>query len=95
MPLQKEILLATAISLKSNGKGLAAIFRLDEFRAGQYGISFSCGDELPAVCFSCVYLCHEESLGCLCDSPFYYFCAFSWPDKLTQTEPPCLTGSDR
>ena len=65
------------------------MFNLDDFRAGQYGMSSSCGDELPAVCFSCVYLCHSESAGCWCDS-FYYFCAYTWPDKLTQTEPPCL-----
>jgi hypothetical protein len=64
--------------------------KLDEFRAGRYGIFLSCADELPAVCFTCVYLCHEESSGCLCGSPFYYFCAYNWPDKLTQTAPPCL-----
>ena len=60
------------------------MIKLDEFRAGRYGIFLSCADELPAVCFTCVYLCHEESSGCLCDSPFYYFCANSWPDRLTQ-----------
>jgi hypothetical protein len=66
------------------------MFKLDEFRAGRYGIFLSCADKLPAVCFTCVYLCHEESSGCLCDSPFYYFCAYIWPDRLTQTAPPCL-----
>jgi hypothetical protein len=69
------------------------MFNLDEFRAGLYGMPFSCVEELPEMCFSCVYLCHEGSAGCFCDSPFYYFCAYSWPDKLTRTVPPCLNES--
>ncbi|MDP3181450.1 MAG: hypothetical protein Q8M54_01375, partial [Desulfobaccales bacterium] len=63
---------------------------LEEFRVGQYGLPFSGADELPACCFNCVYLCHEESTVCFCDSPFYYYCCYSWPDKLTDTVPPCL-----
>ena len=69
------------------------MFKLEEFRAGLYGHSYGGPDELPEVCFSCVYLCHQESPGCFCDSPFFYFCAYSWPDKLTDTVPPCLGES--
>lgn len=66
------------------------MFILAEFRAGQYGVPFSDADELPAGCFRCVYLLHEESPVCFCDAPFYYYCGYAWPDKLTQTAPPCL-----
>jgi hypothetical protein len=66
------------------------MFKIDEFRAGLYGLSFTEAEELPGVCFTCVYLCHQESGGSLCCSPMFYFCAYSWPDKLTQTVPPCL-----
>jgi hypothetical protein len=27
---------------------------------------------------------------CFCDAPFYYYCGYSWPDKLTQVVPACL-----
>lgn len=63
---------------------------LGEFRAGGYTVPSSSGDELPECCFSCVYLLTDEASVCLCES-FYYFCAYSWPDKLTHTIPPCLT----
>ena len=66
------------------------MFILDEFRAGQYGVPFSDGDEMPRFCDRCVYLMYQESDGCFCGSPFYYYCAYSWPDKLTHTVPPCL-----
>ena len=65
------------------------MINLHEFRAGQYSVPFSCGDELPECCFACVYLLSHETDACLCDSRFY-FCGYSWPDKLTQTVPPCL-----
>ena len=65
------------------------MINLDEFRAGLYSVPLSCGDELPESCFACVYLLSQETDACLCDSGFY-FCAYSWPDKLTQTVPPCL-----
>lgn len=67
------------------------MFDLAEFRAGYYGVPFSQADELPACCFACIYLLAEESAVCFCDAPFYYYCGSSWPDKLTQTAPPCLT----
>ena len=63
------------------------MINLHEFRAGQYSVPFSCGDELPECCFACVYLLSDETDACLCDSRFY-FCAYSWPDKLTQTVSP-------
>jgi hypothetical protein len=66
------------------------MFKLDEFRAGLYGLPFSCADELPRSCERFVYLIWEESTVCYCDAPFYYYCAYSWPDKLTETVPPCL-----
>lgn len=67
--------------------------KLDEFRTGQYSVPFGCADELPDCCFACVYLIYDdqETGACLCDSPSFYFCAYSWPDKLTQTVPPCLS----
>jgi len=33
---------------------------------------------------------YDETDACLCDSGFYYFCGYSWPDRLTEAEPPCL-----
>lgn len=69
---------------------MTIIFNLEEFRAGSYGVPFSCAEELPACCFQCWYLIHEESQVCYCEAPFYYYCCYSWPDKLTQTIPPCL-----
>ena len=66
------------------------MFKLDDFRAGLCGLPFSCADELPRCCERCVYLIWEESAVCFCDAPFYYYCAYSWPDKLTETVPPCL-----
>ncbi|OGP69384.1 MAG: hypothetical protein A2Z73_06940 [Deltaproteobacteria bacterium RBG_13_60_28] len=63
-----------------------------EFRAGSFSIPYSSQDELPPCCFACVYLLSEESMVCYCAS-FYYFCAYSWPDKLTHTVPPCLQES--
>jgi hypothetical protein len=65
------------------------MINLHEFRARQYSVPLSCGDELPECCFACVYLLSDETDACLCDSG-YYFCGYSWPDKLTQTVPPCL-----
>jgi hypothetical protein len=66
------------------------MINLHEFRAGQYSVPFSCGDELPECCFACVYLLYDETDACLCGSQFNYFCGYSWPDKLTNTVPPCL-----
>jgi len=66
------------------------MFNLNEFRAGQYRLSFAGSEDLPDCCFRCVYLCHEESSVCFCDSPFYYYCCYSWPDKLLHATPPCL-----
>ena len=65
------------------------MINLDEFRAGLYSVPLSCGDELPEGCFACVYFLSDATDACLCDCGFY-FCAYSWPDKLTQTVPPCL-----
>ena len=67
---------------------------LEEFRAGTFGVPFSCADELPEGCFTCWYLSYEESQVCYCEAPFYYYCSYSWPDKLTQTLPPCLAAPE-
>jgi hypothetical protein len=69
--------------------GQVEMLHLNEFRAGQCSVPLSCGDELPECCFVCVYLLCDGTKACLCDSQFY-FCGYSWPDKLTQTVPPCL-----
>jgi hypothetical protein len=66
------------------------MFVLEEFRAGQYGLPYSCRDELPDCCSYCVYLIYGESSCCFCDSPYFYYCAYNWPDKLTHTVPPCM-----
>jgi hypothetical protein len=63
---------------------------LDEFRSGKYSVPLCCGDEIPEGCFTCVYLLYNEGEACLCDSQYYYFCGYAWPDKLTHTVPPCL-----
>ena len=67
---------------------------LEEFRAGSFGVPFSCADELPACCFRCWYLIHEESQVCYCEAPFYYYCCYAWPDKLTESIPPCLAETE-
>jgi hypothetical protein len=69
---------------------IVQMINLHEFRAGQYSVPFSCGDELPEFCFACVYLLYDDTGACLCGSRFNYFCGYAWPDKLTQTVPPCL-----
>jgi len=66
---------------------------LEDFRAGSFGVPFSCADELPECCFRCWYLAYEESQVCFCEAPLYYYCCYSWPDKLTQTMPPCLPAA--
>jgi hypothetical protein len=74
--------------------GIEIMINLDEFRCGVYSVPFCCGDEIPECCFSCVYLLYDQTDACLCDSQFSYFCAYAWPDKLTQTEPPCLAPGE-
>ena len=66
---------------------------LEDFRAGSFGVPFSCADELPECCCRCWYLAYEELQVCFCEAPFYYYCCYSWPDKLTQTMPPCLPAA--
>ena len=61
------------------------------FRSGQHGIPFACREELPPCCFICPYLVYEEFSVCFIQDPFYYYCAYSWPDKLTEVTPPCLS----
>ena len=43
---------------------------LEEFRAGIFGVPFSCAGELPDCCFQCWYLSYEESQVCYCEAPF-------------------------
>jgi hypothetical protein len=62
---------------------------LDEFRAGGFSLPGGDGDELPDCCFRCVYLQTKGFSVALSDT-VYFFCAYSWPDKLTETVPPCL-----
>ncbi len=68
------------------------MFVLEEFRAGKFSWPLSRVDELPECCGRCVYLQADEATVCFCES-YYYFCAYSWPDKLTEVEPPCLEAS--
>ena len=39
------------------------------------------------------YLIYEEFTVCFVEDPFYYYCAYNWPDKLTDQVPPCLDQS--
>lgn len=71
------------------------MFILEEFRAGRFGVPFSQAEELPPCCFECPYLMHEENPVCFCQQPFYYYCVYSWPDKLTDTPAPCLSPGRR
>ncbi len=68
------------------------MINLHEFRAGQYSVPFSCGDELPECCFTCVYLLYDDTGACLCGSRFNYFCGYAWPDKLTHDRPALPPG---
>jgi hypothetical protein len=65
----------------------------EEFRTGQHGIPFAWVEDLPECCGRCVYLVYEEYTVCMVEAPFYYYCAYNWPDKLTDTVPSCLDGS--
>ncbi len=69
---------------------MAHDFPLEDFRAGRQALWFSDGEELPAYCWECVYLLSGEGEGRMCDCAQFYFCAYSWPDKLTDIVPPCL-----
>jgi hypothetical protein len=62
----------------------------EEFRTGQFGLPFAEAEKLLKCCRRCVYLRLEESPVCFCDAPFYYYCGYSWPEKLTAVVPPCL-----
>jgi hypothetical protein len=64
------------------------VISLEEFRTGAYSLPAGDLDEDLSLCFSCFYLSYKEfSLG---DGLYYYFCSYSWPDKMTSTTPPCL-----
>ena len=49
-------------------------------------------DDLPECCWRCVYLLHKEFSVSYVDGQVFLFCAYSWPDKLTDITPPCLTS---
>jgi hypothetical protein len=66
------------------------MFSLEEFRTGRQALWFTDAQELPACCWSCVYLLYGDGDGCLCDCAQFYFCGYTWPDKLTDVVPPCL-----
>lgn len=65
------------------------MIRLDEFRAGGLSIPSIDGDDLPSCCFACPYLSHK-GFSTAADDIFYYCCVYSWPEKISQTIPPCL-----
>ena len=67
-------------------------FDLAAFRAGECGLPYASKDELPPECFTCANLLLEEGTVCFCET-FYYYCAYSWPDKQTLALPPCLEDS--
>ena len=65
----------------------------DDFRTGLLSIPHIDGDDLPSCCFRCVYLVTKEFSVSYQDGAFYYHCAYSLPDRLNQSVPPCLTPS--
>lgn len=65
---------------------------LAAFRSGEFSVPYASKDELPHCCFTCVYLQVDETTVCFCAS-FYYYCAYGWPDILTNSVPPCLSAS--
>jgi hypothetical protein len=65
---------------------------VDEFRTGQWSVPMGDADDLPEVCWQCVYLQYKGFSVTFSDS-IYYFCAYFWPDKLTDNIPPCLAES--
>jgi hypothetical protein len=69
------------------------MINLDEFRAGGLSIPSIDGDDLPSGCFRCSYLSHK-GFSTAGDDIFYYCCAYSWPDKISPTIPPCLQDGE-
>ena len=65
------------------------MIRADDFRPGDVSVPGIDADDLPDCCFRCAYLLTKE-FSVSSDGQFYYFCAYNWPDKITQTVPPCL-----
>jgi hypothetical protein len=64
-------------------------FDLEGFRTARFSVPGSSRDELPPCCSNCIYLAVDEATVCFCDAS-YYFCAYGWPDKLTDIAVPCL-----
>jgi hypothetical protein len=73
----------------STWRGPAIMIKVEDFRAGREGVSFSCVDEIPECCFRCHYLVFQEAA---CSWP-YYFCGYNLPDRINQAEPACLGES--
>ncbi len=46
-------------------------------------------DEVPEICFACPYLAGKWFSGGSANQA-YLFCAYTWPDRLTEALPPCL-----
>jgi hypothetical protein len=65
------------------------MMNLDEFRAGGLSIPSVDGDDLPSCCFACPYLSYK-GFSTAADDIFYYCCAYSLSDKISQAFPPCL-----
>lgn len=64
--------------------------RAGDFRLGEVSVPGTDADDLPDCCCRCPYLVSKE-FSVSSDGQFSYFCAYNWPDKITQTSPPCLT----
>ena len=63
--------------------------KVEDFRTGREGLSYSCVDEIPDCCFRCRYLVYQEAA---CALP-YYFCGFNLPDRITDDQPACLASN--
>ncbi|MCL6620754.1 MAG: hypothetical protein K6T55_01520 [Syntrophobacterales bacterium] len=63
--------------------------RPEEFRHLSVSLPGVDQDEVPEVCCTCPYLASKWfSSGS--EDQVYLFCAYAWPDRLTDTPPPCL-----
>ncbi len=66
-------------------RGLLAMIKVEDFRAGLHGVPHSCVDEIPDCCFRCSFLVYQEAA---CALP-YYFCGYNLPDRINQDTPKC------
>ncbi|MEJ5328661.1 MAG: hypothetical protein WHT07_00725 [Desulfobaccales bacterium] len=63
--------------------------RPEDFRRLSVSLSEVDLDEVPELCFACPYLASKWFSSGSADQA-YFFCAYTWPDRLSDALPPCL-----